>query len=64
MNNKFILFEGIDASGKISLAKRMAESVGGVYHYSPPKVIRDLRDYADQSFPNIRFQYYLLGNSI
>ncbi len=62
--NKFILFEGTDGSGKTSLAKKMAESTGSIYYYNPPEVLRSLRNFADESLPHIRYQYYLLGNHI
>lgn len=64
MKNKFYLFEGIDASGKSSMAKALAEKIDGVYYYSPPKIMRPLRELADKSHPRIRFVYYLLGNII
>ena len=64
MSFKFILFEGIDGSGKTSLAKELAKRINGTYYYNPPEIIRHLRSYADNSNPEIRFQYYLLGNYI
>ena len=63
-NYKFILFEGTDASGKISLAKTVSNIIGGVYYYSPPQCIRFIRTWADRSSPRIRYLYYLLGNYI
>jgi len=60
---KFILFEGIDGSGKTTLAKKLADKVRGVYYDSPPECMRDLRRSIIAS-DEIRLQYYLLGNII
>lgn len=64
MKHKFILFEGIDGSGKSTLAKQFAKEIDGTYYYSPPKIIRFLRRYADNSAPQLRYAYYLFGNMI
>ena len=60
---KFILFEGVDGSGKTTLAKKLADRIGGIYYDSPPECIRDLRKSIITS-DEIRLQYYLLGNII
>ena len=64
MSFKFIVFEGVDGAGKTSLAKALVKRINGHYYYNPPEIIGQLRSYADQSDPEIRFQYYLLGNHI
>jgi len=64
MSNKFYLFEGVDGVGKTSLAKALAEKINAKYYYSPPEVIRGMRKFADESSPEIQYQYYLWGNYI
>ncbi|MBS3150129.1 hypothetical protein J4455_05600 [Candidatus Woesearchaeota archaeon] len=61
---KFILFEGIDGSGKTTLAKKLADRVEGVYYDSPPECIRDIKEKGIITSDEIRLQYYLLGNII
>lgn len=61
---RFIAFEGIDGSGKTSIAKELALRTNGHYYYSPPESLRHLRSLADSASPIERFQYYLRGNII
>ncbi len=60
----FIVFEGVDGSGKTTIAKALAERIGAHYYYNPPAVLRPFRTYADASSPKIRFRYCSLGNRI
>jgi thymidylate kinase len=62
--NKFIVFEGLDGTGKTTLAKLFADKVGGVYYYTPPKVLENLRAFADNSSPLTKTFYYMLGVAI
>ena len=60
----FIVIEGIDATGKTTLSKSLAEKLGVKYYKSPPKLITSFRKMADRSSPQIRYLYYSLGNLI
>ena len=60
----FIVIEGIDATGKTTLSKSLAEKLGVKYYKSPPKSITSFRKMADRSSPQIRYLYYSLGNLI
>jgi deoxyguanosine kinase len=62
--HRFILFEGVDGSGKTSLAKLLAADLGGQYYHSPPQCLEPLRAYANSATPQVRYRYYLLGNYI
>ena len=62
--NKFICFEGVDGSGKTTLAKLLTENLRGQYHHSPPKSLLPIRSEIYEYDTQVRFQYYLLGNYI
>lgn len=62
MKNRFILFEGVDATGKTTLSKRLAKELNCFYFSSPPKSIRFLKKYADKLPPALRYRYFYLGN--
>lgn len=62
--NYFIVVEGIDGTGKTSVAKELAQRLNGKYYTCPPKIILPFRKIADKSPYKLRYIYYLLGNYI
>ena len=64
MRHKLICFEGIDGSGKTTLAKAFAKKIGAVYYYSPSKFLRPFRFIADTCPPIFRYYFYSFGNHI
>lgn len=59
---KFIVFEGLNGSGKSSLAKALALNLHGDYITSPHQDIAHLRAAMDESSLPAHFFYYMLGN--
>lgn len=66
LNNRarFFAFEGVDGTGKTSLAQHLAHQTNGKYYYSPPESIRWEREYIDNGNVEERLEYYLRGNMI
>ena len=64
MKHPFYAFEGVDAAGKTTPAKLLAEHLSGEYYHNPPEVLRGMRTRMDSSPPTIRYLYYLLGNFV
>jgi deoxyguanosine kinase len=62
--HKFIAVEGADGSGKTSIAKILADKLGGSYYHNPPERIEYLRSFANESPGFLRYHYFLLGNCI
>jgi dTMP kinase len=62
----FIVFEGLDGSGKTTLAKMLVADLDGLYIASPPPLLEmnGIRNIIDEKVGlETRFLYYLLGNS-
>jgi len=65
-NKLFIVFEGLDGSGKTTLAKMLAADLNGLYIASPPPFLETdgIRSIMDEKVSlETRFLYYLLANS-
>jgi dTMP kinase len=61
---KLIVFEGIDGTGKTTLAKMLAKKIKAAYYKTPPKEIWSIRKSVDRSDPAVRLAFYKLGNAI
>lgn len=60
--NKFVVMEGIMGSGKTTLAKMLAEELGGFY-YNTPESFLEMRPIADSEFSlEARYFFYLSLN--
>lgn len=63
--NHLYVFEGVDGTGKTSLAKGLAKNMGGIYYKGLPKILKPFKDFVDKKLPaNLRFYFYKLGNRI
>ena len=58
------MIEGVDGSGKTSIAKLLAEKIDGEYYHSPSRKIEFLHKLANASSPLFRYYYFLFGNYI
>jgi deoxyguanosine kinase len=58
----FIVFEGVDASGKTTISKLLADCLGGVHYVTPPKRYLTQREEVDRNAnAEEHFRFYLLG---
>lgn len=63
MKNKFIVFEGIDASGKSVVGKLVANALFSDYIESPTEEFQLARAYLEKSsLPISRFLFYIATN--
>ena len=58
----FILFEGLDRTGKSILSAKVAEKIGAELLQSPPKELLPFREYFDGLSNETNFAYYLECN--
>ncbi|XP_049767115.1 UMP-CMP kinase 2, mitochondrial-like [Schistocerca cancellata] len=63
-NKTFIVLEGLDGSGKTTIAKKLATALNGVRCKTPPTVLQTLRAKFDTHPPILRRAYYSLGNYV
>lgn len=59
---KLFNVEGLDATGKSTLAKALQERFNGVMTYSPPDWMKPYRTFFNEGNVNLRFFYYSLSN--
>jgi len=64
MKSKFILLEGIDSSGKTTLAKALVEATTGHYYHTPPKIIKHLLKTHSITSLIEQLPYFQMGNKI
>ncbi len=63
MKYKLIAVEGVDGTGKTTITRLLAKEFKGKYFYTPPIIIRFLKNFMDRHAPiKIRCIYYLAGN--
>uniref|UniRef100_A0A1B6KQ92 Thymidylate kinase-like domain-containing protein n=2 Tax=Graphocephala atropunctata TaxID=36148 RepID=A0A1B6KQ92_9HEMI len=58
----FIVLEGIDASGKTTISKRLTKLISGRQLCTPPPALLGLREQFDRHEMELRRAYYALGN--
>jgi thymidylate kinase len=59
----FILFEGLNRTGKTKIAEEVARRVGGLYLHSPPEELMPYRKLMDRyTQPEINLAFYLHSN--
>ncbi|MBU1327113.1 hypothetical protein KKB64_04585 [Patescibacteria group bacterium] len=59
---KLYNIEGLDATGKSTLAKELKEEFNGVMTYCPPDWMRPYRTFFNNSTVDMRFLYYSFSN--
>ncbi|MEM7183605.1 MAG: dTMP kinase [Spirochaetota bacterium] len=57
MKYKFIVVEGFDGSGKSTIAKWLADTMGYEYHKTPMGIFAKLRSHFDQEDSNLQERY-------
>ena len=62
--SNFILFEGLDRTGKSTISKKVAETIGAHLFHPPPGVLCPYREYFDSLDNETNLAYYLTSNHI
>lgn len=61
---QFILFEGLDRTGKSTIAKKIAKKIDGILLHSPPEILVPYRKHFDSLNNDINLSYYITANHI
>jgi dTMP kinase len=63
MNHFFIVFEGVDGSGKSEVSAKLSEKIDAIYLESPAGEFKKIREYVDCNLNEKgRFLFYLASN--
>jgi thymidylate kinase len=57
-----IVIEGLDGVGKSTIVKLLAKKLNGIDIQTPPKNMRNFRNYFDEKGGDERLGYYMVGN--
>ncbi len=57
--NKLIVVDGIDGVGKTTVAKLLAEKMGGEYYKTPPEEYSQIREIFDSGEATAKYLFYL-----
>ncbi len=65
MKYKLVAVGGVDGTGKTTITQSLGKEFKGKYFYSPPTIIRFLKNFMDwHASIKVRYFYYLTGNWI
>jgi len=62
MPNQLISLEGVDASGKTSIAKALEKKIGAHYIHSPPEKFTSYKELIREAGQEALYNFYLSGN--
>jgi len=60
----FLLFEGLDNTGKSIIAKKIAKKINAALYYGVPELLLPFREKFDNLDDEISFAFYIIGNHI
>jgi len=59
----FLVLEGVDGTGKTTIARRISNAIGGQYVKSPPQPFAGIKQHVlETATPTARFTYFLCSN--
>lgn len=59
----FLVLEGVDGTGKTTIARRISNAIGGQYIKSPPEPFAGIKQHVlETATPTARFTYFLCSN--
>ena len=63
-DNLFIVIEGIDGSGKSTVAKKVSDKIGGCVIKTPIGIWNKYRHLVEKAHPSVRFFFYTIANHV